>query len=378
MRNGKAFRPRPRVTRQTGVTLVELMVAMVLGLLITAGAIQVFIANRTTYAFNEGLARLQENGRFALDTLNYRTRMAGYFGCLPEINVYNNLDNAASLAFDFDTGLVGFEAAGTGPGDSFSAASANPPNASSGAGWSPSLPAELVGDVIPGSDVIVIRNVSASSHALVSPFNNSAQIFADAEPSDYTEGEIGIVSDCEKASVFQITNVDNNTGTGAFGINLAHSNASFTPGNDMVVWDSDQEYGPGAELLRAETWIYYVGARNGNGPPALYQQRLSLSGTTVGLVADELVEGVDTMQVLYGIDDGLDGAVDRYETADGVVDWDEVVSVRISLLLRSPDEYGNESDDQTHNVNGTTFDPVDDRRVRQVFTTTAALRNRLP
>src|SRR5690606_29784673 len=77
--------------RQRGVTLVELMVAMLLGLILTGGAIQVFIGNRAAYDFNEGLARLQENGRFAIDSLSFRTRMAGYFGCLPDIPIHNNL-----------------------------------------------------------------------------------------------------------------------------------------------------------------------------------------------------------------------------------------------------------------------------------------------
>ncbi|MBN1238035.1 MAG: PilW family protein [Gammaproteobacteria bacterium] len=362
--------------QQRGVTLVELMVALVLGLVLTGGAIQIFVGNRTTYAFNEGLSRLQENGRFAVDTLNYRVRMAGYFGCLPDITVYNNLNNNTALAFDFDNGLQGFEAAGTSPGQTFAAASSDPAN---GGTFAPVLPAGISGNVIPGSDVIVIRNVSASSHALVSPYNDSAQIFADAEPTDYIEGEIGIVSDCQKASVFQITNIDNNTGSGAFGVNMTHSMATFTPGNSTPNWDSSQEYGAGAELLRAETWIYYVGA-TADGPPALFQQRLQLdAGTsTVALVAEELVEAVDTMQLLYGIDADGDNDLDNYVTANNVTDWTEVLTVRVGLLMRSPDEYGSEIDTQEYDVNGTTFDPVDDRRVRQVFTTTIALRNRLP
>lgn len=366
---------------QRGVTLVELMIALVLGLVLTGGAIQVFVGQRTTYAFNEGLSRLQENGRFALDTLNFRVRMAGYMGCLSQIDIFNNLNGATgSLAYDFAEGLRGFEAAGTAPGATFTATSSNPANSGTAGDWSPALHADLVGNVVPGSDVIVIRNVSPSSHALISPFNDSAQIFTDAEPTDYLVGEIGIVSDCQKASVFQITNISNNTGSGAFGINMTHSSASFVPGNVGPNWPADQQYGDGAELLRAETWIYYVGARAGGGPPALFQRRLALNGaaSTVALVAEELVEAVDTMQALYGVDSDGNGAVNQYVTANNVTDWDEVVTVRVSLLMRSPEEYGTELDATTYDVNGTLFNPVDDRRVRQVFTTTIALRNRLP
>src|SRR5690606_22193744 len=124
--------------------------------------------------------------------------------------------------------------------------------------------------------------------------------------------------------IFQITSVATATG----GIQLGHASTGVTPGNATATWGTGQAYGDGAELLRAETWIYFVGARAGGGPPVLYQGRLSLSGTSVDVIAEELVDGVDTMQVLYGVDDDLDGSVDSYETADAVVDWAEVAAVR--------------------------------------------------
>src|SRR5262249_19731738 len=100
--------------------------------------------------------------------------------------------------------------------------------------------------------------------------------------------------------------------------------------------------------------------------------------TTSALAAEEIVEGVDTMQITYGVDSDLDGDLDTYQTANAVADWSRVVAGRIGLLLRSPDEYGTDVDSVVYLVNGTDYDPVNDRRVRQVFTTTAAIRNRLP
>jgi len=368
------------IHRQRGVTLVELMVALVLGLLITGGVLQVFAANRASYEFNDGLSRLQENGRFALDTLNFRTRMAGYFGCVSEIPVINNLNGGVgSLAFDFGEAMRGFDASGTAPGQTIAPTTSYPANSTAGTDWSPNLPADLVGSALPTSDVLVIRNVSAATHALVSPYNDSAQIFVDATPDDYFEGEIGIVSDCQKASVFQMTNIDEGVAAGR--INIAHA-ASLTPGNQSPPsWSTDQQYGPGAELMRGETWIYYVGSPPGGGPPALMQQRLQRTSAAVAeLVEEELVSSVETMQLLYGIDAASDGAVDQYVTADavGAGNWNQVVTVRVSLVMRSPEEYGAETDDRTYDVNGTIFDPFDDRRERHVFTTTVAVRNRLP
>lgn len=362
---------------ERGLTLVELMVAMLLGLLVTGGVIQVFLGNRATYAFNEGLSRLQENGRFALDTLNHRVRMSGYFGCISDartLQLANNLNGTAALAFNFEQSLTGFEAVGSGPNDTVAPGSSNPANSANAGDWTPPLPADLLGSVVPGSDVIVLRSVSSAAHSLISPFTTANQVFVDAPLAEYQPGEIAVVSDCLRGSVFQITNV----APGAFGVELAHAIGGFVPGNSVAAWDFAQSYGAGSELLRAETWVFYVGARPGGGPPALFQRRLQLAGNTVALVAEELVEAVDTMQVLYGEDVDLDGAVDQYVTANNVADWTRVAAVRISLLMRSPEEYGTEFDTQTYDVNETRFNPADDRRVRQVFTTAAAIRNRLP
>jgi type IV pilus assembly protein PilW len=360
---------------QRGVTLVELMVALLLGLVITGGVIQVFAANRATYAFTEGLSRLQENGRFALDTLSYRVRHAGYFGCLWGIPVTNNLNGPTAFTANFGQGLRGLEANGTGVGATFTAGAENPANSATAGDWSPALPAGLVNNVIPGSDVIVVRNASSLAHALITPFTNVNSVFASAAVADYQVGEIAIVSDCQKASVFQVTAVAASGG----GIRLDHA-AAGTPGNATAAWSTDQVYGNGAELLRAETWVYYVGSPGAGEPPALFQRRLVANGatTTAALAPEELVDSVDTMQVLYGVDAALDGAVDAYVTANAVANWDQVVTIRVSLVMRSPDQFGTDIDDRTYLVNGTIFDPVDDRRERQVFTTTIALRNRLP
>jgi type IV pilus assembly protein PilW len=360
---------------QLGVTVIELMVALLLGLLLTGGAIQLFVSNRATYGFNEGLARVQENGRFALDAMSYHTRLAGYLGCLSNVPRYNNLITPTALAFDFEEGLSGYEAAGTNPGETFAAAALDPANSSDAADWTPSLPADLVDSVIPGSDVLVVRHAGATSHTLLSPFATSTVVTAVADIADYSPGDVAIVSDCQKASIFQITSVANAAG----GIEVRHV-AAGVPGNQVPSWTTDEEYSAGAQLVRGETWVFYVGARPGGGPPALFQQRLLVNGgaTSAALVAEELVEAVETMQVRYGIDTAQDGTIDSYVTADNVADWNDVATVRVSLVARSPDEYGTEVDEDTYVVDETVFDPSDDRRIRQVFTTTIAIRNRLP
>ncbi|MCY0536225.1 PilW family protein, partial [Klebsiella pneumoniae] len=68
--------------RQAGVTLIELLVALGIGALLILGLVEVFSASRTAYQLSTGLARSQENGRFALDILQRDIRMAGHVGCV--------------------------------------------------------------------------------------------------------------------------------------------------------------------------------------------------------------------------------------------------------------------------------------------------------
>ena len=71
--------PHPRT--QQGITLIELMIALVIGLLATGAMLKVYVDSSRLYRFNEGLARIQENGRFATEFVRRDARMAGFWGC---------------------------------------------------------------------------------------------------------------------------------------------------------------------------------------------------------------------------------------------------------------------------------------------------------
>ena len=366
--------------RQRGLSLVELMVAVTLGLLLTVGMMRIYMGNRATYAFGDGLSLIQENSRFGLDRVADSARMAGFRGCLNDVAVSNNLAGAAN-AFrdDIVNGIGGYDANGTAAGDDFAATAVDPMPLADAAAWTPALPPELSNParVLPGSDVLVIRNVSGASNALVSPFSDS-NVLDVAAPVDFQSGEILVATDCQKASIFQVTDVQ----PAAFGATIRHTNDPFNPGNVAPgSWGSEQSYGLGSEVGRLESVAFYIG-RGQSGAPALFQLRLQRTGaTTSDFVPEELADGIDTLQLRYGVDTDGNRQVDAWLTADAVDaanEWPAVLSVEVSLLARAPEEYGTEFDQATYNVGGLRFDPVDDRRLRQVFTTTIGLRNRLP
>ncbi len=87
------------------------------------------------------------------------------------------------------------------------------------------------------------------------------------------------------------------------------------------------------------------------------------------------------MQLRYGIDTDGDRAADRYVKANGITDWDQVISVRVGFLMRSGQEVlRGPLDTAQYDIDGDSvndFDPLNDRRLRLVMSTTVGVRNRL-
>ena len=138
----------------------------------------------------------------------------------------------------------------------------------------------------------------------------------------------------------------------------------------------------GGELVQLVSNIYYVGKRAdaAANEPALFRRPLGATAANgnnnaAAGAAVELVEGVENMQILYGEDTDADGNPNCYVTAASVVTWTNVVSVRLSLLMRTA-ENNLTSSAQSYSFNGATSN-APDRRLRRVFTTTIGLRNRL-
>jgi len=96
------------------------------------------------------------------------------------------------------------------------------------------------------------------------------------------------------------------------------------------------------------------------------------------LRSEELVSGIESMQLLYGVDTDGDFAINSYQTAAGVANWEQVRTVQLALLARAPENSLAQDDAATYALAGTTVNPVDDRRQRRVFAMTISLRNRLP
>jgi type IV pilus assembly protein PilW len=323
--------------REQGVTILELVVAMVVSLLAMGGVYKIYHANSLTYRTQEALARLQENGRLALDLLSRDIRMTGYFGCASILpSVQNNLNLASSFKYDFATPIQGSEWTGTE--------------------WVPGLD-PFVTTPLKGSDVLTIRTVTGDPVFLRAQMPNTSAVLmiTHQTPPSFKKEDLVMISDCQGATVFEVTNIQTISGYDT----IVRNTGPGSPGNFRQ--ELDHPYGIGAEIMKMDTVSYFV--RNDGEVPTLYRKNLKTT--------DGIVPGVENMQVLYGVGN-------LYLRANEVTDWRDVTSVRVGLLLRTVEEIGGgELDTPPYQVCDSIIDPADDRRLRRVVTTTIAVRNRL-
>lgn len=341
------------LNRQRGLTLIELMVAMLLSLMLMAGMVTVFQANKTTYKTQDGLAQLQENGRMALELLSRDLRNVGYAGCGGRnTKLTNVLNNATGYVWNFEQPLDGFEAV-------------------SSTAWSPALDSEISGkSVSPAaadvSDVLTLR-IFESIGGRVTSHTSAASDIVVTGYSDIDDDDVLMVTDCDLGSVFQVTDVAVSAGSATIEHDAGAVATDGPPGNASA---SLAQGFTGGDVARLVVRTYFVATGSYTGA----RQALWLienDGTP-----QELIQGIDALQVLYGRDTSGDKMVDDYVTANSVTDWTEVVAVRLNVLASSLDDNVVDGN-QSYTFNGATVTAADSR-LRQAFSTTVALRNIVP
>lgn len=417
--------------RSRGVSLIELMIALLIGTLLVLGLVEVFAASRTAYQLSQGIGRVQENGRFAMDYLQRDLRMAGHLGCvndqarfLPENQSGTRLaiaptfmtaadrltKNYAGTGPDFvpgflrfDVGIEAFEAVGTGNGTTL-ALPAAPAVETDVNAWLPAIPnvaqggANLNTDTnnrVGGSDILVLRYFAPTGAQMTNfaPGDPTAIITVDpAQWGNLTEGvdNPGLfgIADCMSAAVFEATSV--NKAAGTLTVTTSGLNKSAMAGFESFVKGQ-------ATVYRAETVVYYVGLNAAN-VPTLYRLRYQITPGAAAAtpVKEELVEGIESMQLQFGQDSRIDpttrptGNVGPSNTADALVlgtgditnAWRRVGLVQVGLVARSVDASAamprNNTDSPTPlSALGVQITVPQDARYRAVYEESIALRNRL-
>lgn len=358
---------KPKMQKQNGLSLVELMIGITLGLILLTGVMQVFLSSKNVFTSQQALSRIQESGRMAIEFLSRDIRMAGFMGCASRteaITITNTLKNANTVPFNFGSGIQGYSQ------DAF-------PITGSG----------ITQTILPNTDVVVAR-FAKNTGVYVTENNDSAQVFVNKDSSlnvgkckdnsDPISGlckeDIVVITDCEKAVVFQVTEVSSGSGA-SDKVNVKHADAGLVPGNAIAAWggnsDKQRTFNAGAQLMSVSSTTYFI-ANGVSGRPSLWQN--------VNGVSLELLEGIDDMHITYGVDTEVeqDFIPNEYKLAKDVADWERVIAVRLEVLVSSIDD-GVTPDHQVYTfpTDASAATTATDKRLRQVFTSTIAIRNRI-
>ncbi len=343
--------------RQHGFTLVELMVAITVGLLMLAGLSSLFAGNNASQMEIERANRQVENGRYAMQVMSGDLRNAGYYAefdpaalSLPAATP----DPCSVLIADITKGIAlpvqGY--------DNVAATTVS------------CLTAE---GIKPGTDVVVVR---------------------------HTQTCVVGAADCEPASAggpfFQASLCNNNQELGSSDVANYYQVKAESTGFTLHQRDcsADGTTGTAAALRRLLTHIYFI-ANNSVGTdqvPTLKRAEIVSSGGTISVVIVPLAEGIENMQIEYGIDSNADGVADVF-TADvpaalacateacKVSNWSKVVSLKLNLLARTLSPSLGYTDTKSYTLglkaDGTpnTIAAANDKYKRHVFTQMIGLPN---
>lgn len=322
--------------RADGFSLIEFMVAILLGSILISGAVGVYLGSKRSYTEVEQVAALAENARFSLSVLEESLRHVGFFGPagpgnilldgdLRAVSSESGVDCAApAQPYDVANFLFGIQATG----------------------------ASVLGcitDAVPNTDVLVIKHLAP------------APLYDDdpASASPTLDGTIDWPESLSATETYAIVNAEG-------GI--------VFDGADTAPSVADGELYANGIAYPYRFSMYYI--RNSAEGPVLSRKTLQWDGTggTMSVVTQDLVEGVENLQFLYGVDNGVDGEPDVFVNDSAVTDWGRVLVIRAFLLVRSTVDAPDYTDDRTYQLGDVSVTPGGNRR-RIMTSTEITLRN---
>ncbi|MBV1907633.1 MAG: PilW family protein [Pseudomonadales bacterium] len=362
-----------KLTKQKGFSLIELMLALALGVVVTSGIVQLFVGNSQTYNLLNGQARMQENARFALDFISHSARLGGYMGCDPDADkIINTLgpipNNNWNTLFEFNItqSIEVFD--GQGGGNFNPAAVSLPQNLAAGGSVNTHINGNGIdmAEVDSNADILVLRHVEAPGGRIsqvISPSANPTVLDAGAG-LNFQVDEIVAINNCEQAAVFKITAVANAAGV----TTLSHGaggagNFSNVAGSTLSAMNfpyGNAADAQGTTVGHIQTEIYYL-ATDANRVNNLGNPIKSLWRKTGAAAPVELIQGIEDFQVLLGVDTTPTNdlsSVNRYVLASAVPVNSVVRTIRIMVVASSVDAV-----------------TADNQLLQRTFTQTINLRN---
>jgi type IV pilus assembly protein PilW len=317
---------QPRARFQRGLTLIEFMVSITLGMLIVAAVATLIADQSATRAEVDRSGRMIENGRYAIRTLADDAQLAGYWG---ELNGVPTDAVLAALPDPCLTGLADVQAASQLHIQAYNAPA-------------PAAVPTCVSNQLTGTDILVVRHVDPDTSALTT----------------------GGVPDLTKltAGQYYVQTGLNAAGT-AFtsALNIASATAATNTANFSLV---KKDKLTTANVRKMVVRIYYVaqcsvenagscaGADNGNPIPTLKMIELSAAAGAVAWSSPvAIAEGIEQLQIDYGVDTNDDGAPDSDNVSGGALthlDTGNVMALKIHVVARALEKSAGFTDDKKY------------------------------
>lgn len=304
----RSTRPRsPR--RDRGLSLIELMIAMLLGLMVVGSSIGVFLSNQQTYRATEALARVQENARVGFELMAREVREAGGNACGRNLPVANVLKNAGTTWWsNWGNGVVGYD-----DGE--------------------------YEDSADGTDAIDLLSATSGGVTVTeTPSTSSANFKVNTNEHGFEDGDILVVCDYTQATIFQATNVNTSN------VTIVHNTGgSVSPGNctkalglpvECGSTDNAKIYDENSKVVELKASRWYIG-ENDRGR-SLYRVTMHQGAEQT---PEEVAEGIEDMQIQYLLRDAT-----TYVDAAPGLNWRDVVAVRITLSLESNEQVGTDGE----------------------------------
>ena len=325
--------PRPR---QQGLTLIELMVSLVLGLILVGGVLSIFVSTNQTARVNDNLMRIQENARIAFDLMARDLREAGQNPCGAKL-VANVLRSAGSIPVwaDWNAGtLRGYD---NNEDETAIKAFGTTTNAR-----------------VQGTDAVLMIKADSGDIAVES-HDTAAFQFTLATESNFQAKDIALVCDGKSAAIFQIDTVSSPGGVAnkvigleadVTNINCSNFLAYTAPASNCPANTKKFEIGsetPEIKMAPLGSYFWYVGNAESGGR-SLYRSKIShLKNNKIIIMSpDEMIPNVQDLQITYLTRNGTTGALaDDWVAASSIADWaddsltTQVVAVRLDVTLQS-------------------------------------------
>jgi len=339
--SSRSGRADPALRRQGGVSLVEVLIALVLGLLLLGAVSTAYLANRQTFRQVENLARVNENARTTFELLGRELREAGGTPCgarLPTANVVRT-GPASPWWTDWGQGLRGFDGHEALPARAFGTGTAGR---------------------VAGTDAVVVWSGSTLPALAIEHHQpNAASMRLNTPDHGLNVGDIVIACDQVQAAIFQVTHANpaNRTIVHQTGQSVQPGNCrkelgialDAAPGaaHDCSTPGREHSFEAGGFLSRLSVSAWYVG-HNGRGGTSLYRAVLGTqaagSGASSGRIAstspEEVIENVSNLQMHY-LEPGAGGTLpSRYVDASQVGDWSQVRAVRLEPTFVTAEAVG--------------------------------------